>query len=112
MHKILKMIQRIHGLVKLVKLHAKNRANFVNIRIVFHICIIIVVTAKRINYLPYEKLVLLAILRWIEELRRKKKMPRRHSQISKMRMLMSPRGPVNSWKLAGKKKKIEKSTIA
>ena len=36
----------------------------------------------------------------IEEQRMKKKMPGRHSQIS-TRMLMSPRGLANSWKLAG-----------
>ena len=45
-----------------------------------------------------------AILWWIDEQRRKKKMSGRHSQISTMRMLMSSREPVNSWKLAGKKK--------
>ena len=51
-----------------------------------------------------------AILWLIDEQRRKKKMSGRHSQISTMRMLMSSREPVNSWKLAGKKN--EKSKIA
>ena len=37
----------------------------------------------------------------IEEQRMKTKMPGRHSQIS-TRMLMSPREPAHSWKLAGK----------
>ena len=64
---------------------------------------------KRINCSPYEKLVLLAcvkeyaMFRWLEIKGRKKKMPGRQSQISTLQMLMSPRGPVNSWKLAGKK---------
>ena len=38
----------------------------------------------------------------LEEQRMKKKMPGMHLQIS-TRMLMSPRGPPNSWKIAGKK---------
>ena len=67
--------------------------------------------AKRINYSPYEKQVLLVCVKEyaniIEDKRtdrteeRQMKMTGRRSQIS-TRVLMSQRGPAKCWKLAGK----------